>query len=39
LNIAEALRINSKTNTAKGKAPSAMTTAIFHNTESAISIG
>ena len=39
LNMAQALRITSNRNTAKGEAPSGTTTTIFHSIDSAISIG
>ncbi len=37
--MAQALRITSNRNTAKGEAPSGTTTTIFHSIESPISIG
>ena len=39
LNMAQALRMTSNRNTAKGEAPRGMTTAIFHSMDSAISTG
>jgi hypothetical protein len=37
--MAQALRMTSNRNTARGEAPSGITTAIFHSMESAISTG